>query len=299
MHFGLWLSHRNTWDETFLLARRAEEKGWDGIWYADHLMPVAGDLHQPVSECWTTLAALSASVPRVRLGSLVSGNTYRHPAMLAKQAATTDHISGGRIVLGVGTGWQRNEHVAFDIYLPPKRERLARLEEACLILVALLHGDPHRDTLRNYAGRFYSLSDAPFNPKPFQDHLPLLIGGGGEQVTLKIVARLADEWNIWGSPEVFAHKWSILQRYCVDVGRDAEAIRCSVNTLLTGKDAPAASSSSSTVMSMRVDEAPDLLASYARAGVDEIVVCDSGRGSVDERSALWDDFLDLARTVNQ
>ena len=125
------------WADLLEMALHVEATGWDGIWYADHFMPNGDDTSAPRAESWTTIAALAAAVPRVRLGPLVTGNTYRHPAVLAKMAATIDHISGGRVVLGLGAGWQENEHLAYGIPFHTLGERLRRLDEACRVIKAL------------------------------------------------------------------------------------------------------------------------------------------------------------------
>jgi alkanesulfonate monooxygenase SsuD/methylene tetrahydromethanopterin reductase-like flavin-dependent oxidoreductase (luciferase family) len=283
MRFGLWLT------------RHAEVKGWDGLWFADHLMSPSGQDSPPVAECWVTLAALAASIPRVRLGSLVSGNTYRHPAMLAKQAITTDHISGGRVVVGIGAGWQRNEQMAFGIPFPRRPERLARLEEACEILSRILHGADGRP--ENVDGRYYTLKGASVAPRPLQHHLPLLIGGSGEQITLRIVAKLADEWNILASPSIYHHKSSVLERHCEAAGRDPGHFIRSVNTLLTAQPAVECDSYSPNTATMSILEAPRTLDAYAKAGVAELIICDPGTGSTYERRSLWDRFITAAASV--
>ena len=145
-----------------------------------------------VDPCW-----MAAAVPRLRLGPLVLGNTYRHPAVLAKMAATVDHISGGRLVLGLGAGWQENEHLAFGLEYSTVGGRLRRLEEACRVIRSMF--DNRRSTID---GKFYQVTEAPLEPKPVQARLPLMIGGGGEKVTLRIVAQHADEWNTWGDVTV-------------------------------------------------------------------------------------------------
>ena len=147
-------------------------------------MPNAQDTSAPWPECWTTLSALAGRVPRLRLGTLVMGNTYRHPAVLAKMAVTLDHISGGRLVLGLGAGWQENEHEQYGIPFYTVKERLERLDEACEILTRLW-----REEKSNFAGKHYTLNNASLEPKPLQAPLPLLVGGGGEKVTLRIAAK--------------------------------------------------------------------------------------------------------------
>src|SRR5262249_30473488 len=126
VRFSLWANASQSWPDLLAGASRAESTGWDGVWVADHFMPNAEDTSSPVQECWTLLAGLAAAVPRVRLGALVAGNTYRHPPILAKEAVTVDHISGGRAVLGIGAGWQENEHVAYGIEFSTVRGRLER-----------------------------------------------------------------------------------------------------------------------------------------------------------------------------
>lgn len=190
MKFSVWPNIAGKWTDLLDLAHHAEQTGWDGLWVADHFMPNAAapaDLG-PTNEAWTTLAAIAGSVPRIRLGTLVTGNTYRHPAVLAKQAATVDNISGGRLVLGMGSGWQENEHIAYGIPFYTVGSRLRRLEEACQVLKGLFSGE--RTT---FEGKYYTLTDAPLAPKPVQGTLPLLIGGGGEKLTLRIAATYADE----------------------------------------------------------------------------------------------------------
>ncbi len=141
MRFGFWPGTAASWEDTLALCRHAEATGWDGICYADHFMADGADTSGPWTEAWTTLAALAASVPRIRIGTLVSGNTYRHPAVLAKMAATVDQISGGRLVLGLGAGWQENEHRQYGIPFYTLGERLARLDEACQVIKSLFSNE--------------------------------------------------------------------------------------------------------------------------------------------------------------
>ena len=175
------------------LGQHVESTNWDGLWLADHFMPNAEDTTSPWPEAWTTLAALAATVPRIRMGTLVTGNTYRHPAVLAKMAVTADQISGGRVVLGIGSGWQENEHQKYGIPFYTVSERLKRLDEACQVIKGLLS-----EKSADFSGNYYQLDQAPLEPKAVSS-LPLLIGGGGEKVTLKITAKYADEWYVWGS----------------------------------------------------------------------------------------------------
>jgi F420-dependent oxidoreductase-like protein len=229
MRFGLFTSMGfQTWPGVLELWRHAEATGWDLACVTDHFMPNTADREGPMLESWSTLSALAALVPRMRIGTIVLGNTYRHPAVVAKMAAQVDIISGGRLVLGLGAGWQENEHQAYGIPLPPMRERLERLDEACQVIRALWTG-----RRSDFQGRHYRLSDAPLDPKPVQrPHPELMIGGGGERVTLRIVARHADHWNVWGGPTTVGRKGAILDEHCAALGRNPRAITRSANMAL-------------------------------------------------------------------
>ena len=229
MRFGVFTSLvAQTWSGVLELWRHLEATGWDLACVSDHFMPNTRDREGAVLESWSTLSALAASVPRMRVGTIVLGNTYRHPAVVAKMAAQVDLISGGRLVLGLGAAWQSNEHEAYGIPFYTTRERLERLDEACQVMKSLW-----TERRANFKGRYYQLSDAPLEPKPIQKpHPELMIGGGGERVTLRIVARHADHWNVWGGPKVLARKSAILEEHCAKVGRDSKSIMRSVNMAL-------------------------------------------------------------------
>lgn len=290
MKFAVWPSMNDPWAETLAIARHAEATGWDGVYYADHFMPNDADVSAPVGECWTTLAALAAAVPRIRIGPLVTGNTYRHPAVLAKMAATVDIISGGRLVLGLGAGWQENEHRAYGIEFSTVGGRLSRLEEACHVITSLF---ANRRT--TFAGRYYQLTDAPLEPKPVQSPVPLLIGGGGEQRTLRIAARYANEWNAWGTPEVLARKGQILDRYCEELGRDPRTIRRSAQALLVMTDDRSViervRASGRPVLGGTGPELRALVEQYAEAGVNELIIPGFTIGrTLEEKLATLDRF---------
>ena len=221
MRFAIFSSMGNTtWNDVLTLWRHSEETGWDAACVTDHFMPNTPDRVGDMLEAWTTLTALAALTKRMRVGTIVSGNTYRHPAVLAKMAANIDIISGGRLICGIGAGWQENEHTAYGIPFYTMADRLKRLDEACQVLNMLWTQD--RSTFK---GKYYQLDDAPLMPKPVQKPRPeLMIGGGGEKVTLKIVARWADHWNVWGGPETLAKKGKILDGYCAEIGRDPKTI---------------------------------------------------------------------------
>ena len=170
-------------------------------------------------EAWELLAAWGALTTHVRLGTLVTGNTYRHPPVLAKMVATLDHITNGRAMLGLGAAWHEPEHAMYGLRYPSTAGRLARMDEAARVLRLLL--DEPRAT---FAGKHYTLTDAVAEPKPVQKRLPLLIGGGGEQKTLRTVARYADYWHGHGTPEVIRHKLEVLAGHCADAKRDVNDI---------------------------------------------------------------------------
>jgi F420-dependent oxidoreductase-like protein len=292
MRFSFWPAPAQPWAEVVSLAQHAEQTGWDGIWYADHFMPNAEDTTAPWPEAWTTLAALAACVPRLRIGTLVSGNTYRHPAVLAKMAATLDHISGGRAVLGLGAGWQENEHQQYGIPFYTLAERLARLDEACQVIKAL-----YNEPVANFDGRFYQLDKATLEPKPVQQPLPLLIGGGGEKVTLRITARYADEWNVWGTVDTLRHKMEILDSHCGDVGRNPADIQRSAVALLFMSDDETYLERMRSADVERpsiiggVSEVRDIIAEYEAIGVDELIVPDFTLGRGDQKRATMDVFI--------
>jgi F420-dependent oxidoreductase-like protein len=191
-------------------------------WNFDHFYPILqADRTGPCFEAWTMLAALAGVTRRLRLGVMVTGNPYRHPAVLANMAASLDVIAGGRLEIGLGAGWNEEESTAYGIDLPPLRERFDRLEEACEVIDLLLTRE-----VASFAGVYYRLTDARCEPKPVQrPRPPLVIGGGGEKRTLRIAARFADQWNLTGgTPEVLAHKIEVLHGHCADVGRDPAEI---------------------------------------------------------------------------
>lgn len=233
MKFGLFTGLTNiTWPQLQSLWQHLEVTGWDAACAADHFMPNVPDPVAETLECWTALSGLALTTHRMRIGTLVTGNTYRHPTVLAKMAATVDIMSGGRLICGLGAAWQKNEHVAYGIPFYTVGERLSRLEEACQVLLSLW--TQQTVTLNS---KFYRLHDAPLYPKPIQQpHPELLIGGGGEKRTLRIAAKYADHWNVWGGPEVLQRKIQILKDHCATVGRDAATITRSANMPLLFSD---------------------------------------------------------------
>lgn len=293
MRFSYWARSEQPWHEVLDAASHAEATGWDGVWVADHFMPGFGDDTAPYLECWSLLAGLAAAVPRVRLGSLVTGNTYRNPALLAKIATTVDQISSGRVVLGLGAGWQENEHRAYGFDYGTTRSRLDRLDEACEVIRGLLTNE--RTTVE---GQHYTVVDAPLAPKPDRGRLPLLIGGGGERRTLRIAARYADEWNIWGTPDDLAHKGRVLDERCGEIGRDPDEIERSAVALLylsddedflakhRGRDV------GRPVIVGTPAEVTEIVGGYRDAGVDELIIPDFNLRDLGRRKAVLDQFIE-------
>ncbi|CAN5347602.1 LLM class F420-dependent oxidoreductase [soil metagenome] len=202
---------------------RADRLGFDSIWTWDHLHPIVGSHEGPIFEGWLTLAAWAERTGRATIGLMVGANTFRNPALVAKMATTLDHISNGRAVLGIGGAWFETEHTALGIeFGGSPGERLRWLEEAVGIMRGMLHGEePSGD-------RFYQAREVRNDPPPVQDRLPILIGGGGERKTLRIVARYADACNLGGGFETVKRKDEILRRHCEEVGRDESAIERTV-----------------------------------------------------------------------
>ncbi|RMD82965.1 MAG: TIGR03560 family F420-dependent LLM class oxidoreductase [Candidatus Dadabacteria bacterium] len=200
-------------------ARLIERLGFDGLWLVDHFW-AQGYPEADFLEAWTAVAALAEATSRLRLGVLVTCNSYRHPAVLAKIAATADHVAGGRIELGIGAGWMEEEYRAYGIPFPPVAQRLEQLGEALAVIRSLF-----RNRRTTFDGRHYRLRNAPFQPKPVQECLPITIGGSGTRIMMRLVARYADRWNcpMPAAPRLCEHL-AALRRYCAEIGRPPEAI---------------------------------------------------------------------------
>jgi len=225
IRFGVQTGPQNTpWDDLPALWKEVDELGYDTAWTFDHFIPIFTDPKGPCLEGWITLAALAAHTRRVRLGTLVTGNTYRHPAVLANMAATLDHVSGGRLEFGIGAAWFEQEHAAYGISYPSIGTRMSMLDESLRIIKAMW-----TENAPSFEGKHYHVKDALCEPKPLQKpHPPILIGGGGEKKTLRLVARHAQMWNGFGSPEVFRRKIAILADHCRAEGTNVDAIEKSV-----------------------------------------------------------------------
>lgn len=233
--FGIKTSPQHTtYEEILKVWQEAEQvPAVEHAWLFDHFAPIQGDVGGDCLEGWTALAALAAVTERLRLGLMVTGNTYRHPAVLAKIAATVDVISNGRLDFGIGAGWNVYEHESMGIPLYKPGERIRRLDEACEIIRGLF-----TQSTVDFDGRYYQLKEARSEPKPVQKpYPPFVIGGGGEQLTLRVVAKHADIWNYTGgSVGEFTHKIGVLREHCAAVGRDPEEITLSYQYRLPAGD---------------------------------------------------------------
>jgi F420-dependent oxidoreductase-like protein len=213
------------WQTTVEIAELIEELGYDSLWVYDHFHNVPRPAHEAVFECWTTIAALSQATSRVRLGQMVGCNSYRQPSVLAKMTSTIDVMSGGRLDWGIGAGWYENEYKGYGFEFPAPKVRIGMLRESVEI-VRSMWTQPET----TYDGRYYTLDRAHCDPKPLQDpHPPIWIGGGGEQLTLRVVARHADVSNFGGKPHEWKHKAEVLKEHCKAVGRDYDEIRKTIS----------------------------------------------------------------------
>jgi alkanesulfonate monooxygenase SsuD/methylene tetrahydromethanopterin reductase-like flavin-dependent oxidoreductase (luciferase family) len=219
MRFGVQTPTQKPWPALAAQWTWLETLGFDSLWLADHLVPPFR-IDAPIFEPWTLLAALALQTTRVRLGVLVSCNTFRHPAVVAKEAATVDHISGGRLEFGLGAGWFAPEHEMFGIPFAAPAELLARFAEAVEVCHRLFTQD-----VSMFAGRYYQLQEAPFRPAPLQPRLPFTLGAHGPRM-MRVVARYADRWNSTGSLPEMAERTQRLDEACAAIGRDpAEILR--------------------------------------------------------------------------
>jgi len=282
MKFSVWPSPSRPTDEILDLARAADALGYFGFWFADHYMPNTGseelepgDIH----EVWSVLPAVAAVTDSIRVGSLVSPTSVHHPAVLANRAVTLDHVSHGRMVLGLGAGWQINEHKVYGIELEPPKQRVDRFEEAIQIIRSLL--DEDRTT---FEGSYYTITDAPSDPSPLQDVLPIVVGTGGPRMC-RITARHAQEWNTWGAPEMAAGAVETFTTACEKVGVDPASKHTSVQALFVLSDdqekidKALAGPMGSRSIAGSDDHIIDAVGQYAELGFDEIIVPDFTLGN--------------------
>jgi F420-dependent oxidoreductase-like protein len=212
--------HRLEWPEILERVRYAEAAGFDGAWLFDHFTALYGEGPGPCLEAWTALTGLAAATSRIRLGTLVTGMTYRHPSILATEVVTADHVSAGRVELAVGASWFEAEHRALGIDFPPVAERVDRFEEGLAVMRLLMTTDD-----ATFHGRHHHLDHATYLPRPVQrPHPPLWIGASGERRMLPLVGREADVWHTFGRPSELARKGTIVDDHAERAGRDPASI---------------------------------------------------------------------------
>ncbi len=216
--FGIQTGQQEvTYQDIVKIWKEAEALGFDSAWDYDHLMPIRGDVNNSCLEGWTLLSALATQTTKLRIGTLVTGNTYRNPALLAKMATTVDQISGGRLLLGIGAAWFEPEHVAYGFSFYSAKDRAAHLGEALEVITKLWTADHP-----SFSGQYYTLSQAPFSPLPVQKpHPPIIVGGEGKKWIMPLVAKYADGWNvpIGVSPAGVKKRLQIVHDECQRIGR--------------------------------------------------------------------------------
>lgn len=286
MLLSLWPNAQQPWDDIVTEVRHVDATGWHAVYLADHFMGDGGGFgaaDTPTLECTAALTALAGLTGTVRLGPLVLGNTYRHPAVVANWAVTLDHVSHGRAILGVGAGWQVNEHRQYGIELPPPGERVSRFAEACTVLRGLLDAPPV-----TFGGEHYRLDAALCAPTPVQERLPLLIGGKGDRM-LGVVAQHGDHWNMWGMPELLSERAAVLERHCDRIGRDPSTVHRSTQALvMLTEDRSRArafvdAAAPRAAFAGTATEFAELCSRWVEVGIDEVIVPDTALGTGDER----------------
>ena len=308
IRFGIQTSQQNVeWSSMLDLWQKAEAWGYDSLWNFDHFYPIFVDPNGPCLEGWTTLAALGQATSRVRIGHLVNGNTYRNPCVLAKMAATLDHVTNGRLNLGIGAGWFELEHNAFGLDFKTVRGRLDALDEACRILKGMFTGEPF-----SLKGKHYTVDNARGLPVPVQKpHPPIMIGGSGEKILLRIVAEHADMWNTSGDADRLAHLVDVIRRHGDAVGRDTGQIEKTVmmpmcyggggerekfmTQLIAGMQQCTPDEARRRIMMGSKDECLETVARYGKAGVTHFIFMAFQPVFPDELQAGAEDVAPAAR----
>ena len=308
IRFGIQTSQQNVeWGSMLDLWKKAEGWGYDSLWNFDHFYPIFVDPNGPCLEGWTTLAALGQATSRVRIGHLVNGNTYRNPCVLAKMAATLDHVTNGRLNLGIGAGWFELEHDAFGLDFKTVRGRLDALDEACRILKGMFTGEPF-----SLKGKHYTVDNARGLPVPVQKpHPPIMIGGSGEKILLRIVAEHADMWNTSGDADRLGHLVDVIRRHGDAVGRDTRQIEKTVmmpmcygggserekfmTQLIAGMQQCTPDEARRRIMMGSKDECLETVARYGKAGVTHFIFMAFQPVFPDELQAFAEDVAPAAR----
>lgn len=270
VRFGIQTAPQGvTFEELRECWQTADRAGFDIAYVFDHFIPIFSDEDGPCLECFTTLTALACATERLRVSTLVVGNSYRHPAVLANICATLDVISGGRFELGIGAGWWEREYRAYGMQFPPIGKRIRMMEEAVRVIRLLC-----TEHAPSFQGRYYTLDDARMEPKPLQKPcFPIIIGGRGEQLTLRAVARVGDGWNIIGTnSEEFQQKLGVLLEHCEREGRDPAELRKSVAMRFAGTRPLPPGTPAGGAISGSWDEMRDQVRRLVEAGADEVTL---------------------------
>lgn len=282
MQFGAQLSNYGTnWTDIRRTALALDAGPWHSVWFSDHFMPPGNPRagHGTALEGWSLLTGIAAITERVELGVLATGNTYRNPALLAKMCATLDHMTDGRMILGLGAGWYDREHEAYGWNFPSIKERSDRLEEAA-DLIRLLFTKPD-DEYVSFEGEYYQLKDAPLSPASTREpHIPILIGGNGERRTLRTCAKSGDIFNLdfWhpGGVDVFKHKADVVAQHCESFDRDPAEVKktvCLPFRIFDTNEEAKAKGAQPWYCWGTVNWIQDYLGGYIDAGAEEILIC--------------------------
>jgi F420-dependent oxidoreductase-like protein len=310
IRFGIQTGQQGVeWAQMLDLWKKADEWGYDSLWAFDHFYPIFVDPQGPCLEGWTVLSALAQATKRARIGHLVNGNTYRNPCVLAKMAASLDHISNGRLNLGIGAGWFELEHRSFGIDFKTVPQRLAALDEACQIILGMFTRE--KTTLH---GKHYHVTDAMGRPAPVQKpHPPIMIGGSGQKVLLRIVAQYADMWNSNAPAERMQELIQVIERHGDEVGRDTNEIEKTVMIPLAygagperqrmmcnlvaamGQTTP--EKAREAIMIGDKQECLDTIERYSKAGVTHFIFMLFTPYVIDEIQGFIEDVAPAARTA--
>jgi F420-dependent oxidoreductase-like protein len=307
IRFGIQTGQQNIeWDDMLALWQKADAWGYDTLWNFDHFYPIFTNPEGPCLEGWTTLAALAQATKRARIGHLVNGNTYRNPCLTAKMAASLDHVSHGRLNLGIGAGWFEMEHTAFGIDFMTVPKRLQALDEACQIIRGMLTQE--RTTVH---GKHYTVTDAMGLPRPVQQpHPPIMIGGTGEKVLLRIVAKHADMWNASGPADFMEKKIAIIRQHAEKLDRDADRIEKTVMMPLCYRNKDREGFVQGLIAAMRQttpeaargqimigekQECLDTVERYGRAGVTHFIFMSFAPYNADEMQAFAEEVMPAVR----
>lgn len=308
IRFGIQTGQQGaTWQQIEQAWVKADALGYDSLWAYDHFYPIFVDPKGPCFEAWALIGALAHATKRARIGHLVNGNTYRNPCILAKSATTIDHISGGRLNLGIGAGWFELEHQSFGIDFKTVRTRLDALDEACTIIKGMFEREKF-----SFAGEHYQVADAMCLPKPLQSpHPPIMIGGTGRKVLLKLVAKHADMWNSNKPADQMADLIEVMRRHGDAVGRDTSEIE---NTMMMplGYKAPKEAQdflcsitagmlettpdqARKAIMIGDKQECLDTIERYRKAGVTHFIFMLLAPYDLDQLQAFAEDVIPAAR----